>query len=102
MKNQGATAMPLIKIKEKGQLTLPAKIRARHGLAIGDYVEVMEEGNRIVLVPQSIAPRHPQIDAAIAEGLADIRAGRTVPFTNKETFDAWLLTEDGKQFTKDA
>ena len=91
--------MPLVKIKEKGQLTLPAKIRERHGLAVGDYVEITEEGSRIVLVPQEVTERHPAVDAAIAEGLADIRAGRTVPFTDKKAFDAWLETDEGKQFT---
>ena len=94
--------MPLVKIKEKGQLTLPAKIRERHGLNVGDYVEVTEDGNRIVLVPQDVAPRHAAIDAAIAEGLADIRARRTVPFTSKADFDAWLETDEGKRFTNEA
>ena len=92
--------MPLVKIKEKGQLTLPAKIRARHGLAVGDYVEVKEEGSRIVLVPQEVVARHPEIDAAIAEGLADIAAGRVTPsFTNMKELDAWLETDEGKKFS---
>ena len=91
--------MALVKIKEKGQLTLPAKMRARHGLAIGDYVEVKEEGRRIVLVPQSVVPRHAAIDAALAEALADVRAGRVSPaFDRAEDFEAWLETDDGKAF----
>jgi AbrB family looped-hinge helix DNA binding protein len=90
----------LVKIKEKGQLTLPAKMRARHGLAIGDYVEMLEDGKRIVLVPQDVAPRHPAIDAALAEGLADVRAGRVSPaFGTTEAFEAWLETDAGKRFT---
>ena len=94
--------MPLVKIKEKGQLTLPAKIRERHGLAVGDYVEITEEGNRIVLVPQDVVERHPVIDAAIAEGLADIQAGRVTPaFESMEAFETWLETDKGKQFTND-
>ena len=55
-----------------------------------------------MLTPQAVVTRHPEIDAAIAEGLADIRAGRTVPFTNKVEFDTWLETEEGRQFTKPA
>ena len=94
--------MTLVKIKEKGQLTLPAKMRARHGLAVGDYVDVREDGERIVLIPQDVAPRHPAIDAALAEGLADIRAGRVSPaFDTMEAFDAWLETDAGKRFTDD-
>lgn len=92
--------MPLVKIKEKGQLTLPVKIRERYGLAIGDYVEVKEEGNRIVLVPQEVAPRHPEIDAALAEALEDVRAGRVTPaFSTMEDLEAWLETDEGKQFS---
>ena len=94
--------MALVKIKEKGQLTLPAKMRARHGLAVGDYVDVREFEGRIVLVPQDIAPRHPAIDAALAEGLADVRAGRVSPaFDTTEAFEAWLDTDAGKRFTDD-
>ena len=92
--------MPLVKIKEKGQVTLPAKIRQGVGLGTGDYVKIEMEGRRIVLTPQAIAPRDSEVDAVIAEGLADIRAGRTAPFTNKAAFDAWLETAEGKRFTK--
>ena len=93
--------MPLVKIKEKGQLTLPAKLRERHGLAVGDYVEITEEGSRIVLVPQEIVERHPDIDAAIAEGLADIRAGRVTPaFANMREYRAWRKTPEGKKFAR--
>lgn len=93
--------MPLVKIKEKGQVTLPAKIRARHGLDVGDYVEVKEEGNRIILIPQEVAPRHPEIDAALAEALADVRAGRVTPaFRNMDEYRAWRKTPEGKKFAK--
>jgi AbrB family looped-hinge helix DNA binding protein len=93
--------MPLVKIKEKGQVTLPAKIRERRGLHAGDYMEIQEEGDRIVLIPQEVAPRHPEIDKAIAEGLADIRAGRVTPaFNNMAEYRAWRKTPEGKKFAK--
>ncbi len=91
--------MPLVKIKEKGQVTLPAKLRERHGLSVGDYVEVIEEGNRIVLIPQDVAPRHPEIDAALAEALDDERAGRMTPaFSNMAEFNEWRASPAGKKF----
>jgi len=90
--------MPLVKIKEKGQVTLPAKIRERRGLHTGDYMEVQEEGNRIVLIPLEIAP-HPEIDKAIAEGLSDVRSGRVTPaFKNMAQYRAWRKTPAGKRF----
>ena len=92
--------MPLVKIKGKGQVTLPAKIRERQGLDVGDCVEVREEGNRIVLIPQQVAPRHPEIDTALTEALADVRAGRVTPaFDRMEDLEAWLETDKGKQFS---
>ena len=93
--------MPLVKIKDKGQVTLPAKIRERRGLHAGDYMEVQEEGDRIVLIPQAVAPRHPDIDTAIAEGLADVRAGRVTPaFKNMAEYRAWRKTPEGKKFAR--
>lgn len=92
--------MPLAKVKQKGQVTIPATIREEVGLHEGDYVEVKREGSRIVLTPQEIAPRHPDIDAALAEALDDERAGRVSPkFASTEEFEAWLKTEEGKKFT---
>ena len=92
--------MPLAKVKQKGQVTIPAGIRDEIGLHEGDYVEVTREGTRIVLTPQDIAPRHPEIDAALAEGLADVQAGRLTPkFSSMKDFKAWLKTPEGKKFS---
>ena len=101
MNKIGDAAMPLVKVKDKGQVTLPARTRERYGLDIGDYVEVVEDGDSIRLVPQEIVPRHPAIDAAIAEGLADIQAGRvTPPFNSAKEYKAWRKTPEGKKFAK--
>jgi AbrB family looped-hinge helix DNA binding protein len=89
----------LVKIKDKGQVTLPAEIRSRRGLNTGDYMEIHEEGDRIVLIPQEVAPHHPEIDKAIAAGLADLRAGRVTPaFKTMAEYRAWRKTSDGKKF----
>lgn len=93
--------MSLVKIKDKGQLTLPAKLRERHQLAVGDYVDVREEGGRIVLVPQDVAERYPVVDAAIADGLDDVRAGRVTPaFESMREYRAWRKTPEGKKFAR--
>jgi predicted transcriptional regulator len=43
--------------------------------------------------------RHPAIDAALAEGLADIQAGRVSPsFEDMKALEAWLKTEEGMKF----
>lgn len=90
--------MPLAKVKQKGQVTIPAEIREELGLLEGDYVEVRRERGRIVLTPKEMVDRHPAIDAAIAEGLADARAGRLSPkFKTMKGFDAWLKTGEGRK-----
>jgi predicted transcriptional regulator len=51
------------------------------------------------MVVREIAPRHPDIDAALAEGLADIQAGRVSPaFTTAEEIAAWQKTAEYKKF----
>ncbi len=54
-----------------------------------------------MLTPKAVVDRHPEIDAAIAEGLADVRAGRVSPsFKNMKEFEAWLKTDEGKKFAE--
>jgi AbrB family looped-hinge helix DNA binding protein len=101
MSSTRGTTMPLVKVQPKGQVTLPSKLREKAGIGVGDYVEVIQEGGRIVLTPQEIAPRHPVIDAALEEGLADERAGRMTPaFSSMKEYRAWRKTPEGKKFSK--
>jgi AbrB family looped-hinge helix DNA binding protein len=93
--------MPLVKIQEMGQVTLPAKLRHDVGLRSGGFVMIEKEGDRIVLSPQTVAARDPATDAAIAEGMADVRAGCVTPaFSSMEALEAWLESEEGKNFGK--
>lgn len=91
--------MPLAKVKQKGQVTIPANIREHFGLDEGDYVEVTTEGSRIVLTPKEFTDRHPAVDAALAEAKDDESAGRLSPkFASVGEFEAWLKTKEGKKF----
>lgn len=40
-----------MRLNSKGQVTIPAALRQRHGLREGDEVEVIEEGNTLRIVP---------------------------------------------------
>lgn len=44
-----------MRLNSKGQVTIPAALRERHGLREGDEVEVIEDGNalRIIRVKES-------------------------------------------------
>jgi AbrB family looped-hinge helix DNA binding protein len=81
-------------------VTIPADIREEIAAHNGDEIDVRTEDGRIVLIPkEEVAERHPEIDAALAEGLADMRTGRVSPaFKSMVEFEAWLKTPEGKKF----
>ena len=89
--------MPLVKVKEKFQVTIPAALRKAVRLSVGDLLEAEAKNNTIVLKPKAVVDRT-AIDAAIAEGLEDIKKGRVLgPFsTAKEAIRA-LRTHAKKQ-----
>ena len=53
--------MALVRLKQKGQMTIPADIRARLQLRAGDLFEATTEGSAIVLIPKRV------IDRTVAE-----------------------------------
>ena len=71
--------MSIVKVKTKGQVTLPTAIREQAGLNIGDLLEAKIERGKITLTPKTLIGRR------LAEGLKDIEAGRTQgPFNTAE------------------
>ena len=63
--------MSIVTIKTKGQVTLPARLRAEIGLQIGDILEATIEKGKITLTPKSI------IDKRLEESIADFKAGKS-------------------------
>jgi AbrB family looped-hinge helix DNA binding protein len=49
--------MALVKVKEKFQITIPAAIRKKLGLKVGDYLELEESGDTIVLRPVAVVDK---------------------------------------------
>ncbi len=49
--------MPLVKVKEKFQVTIPASIRQQLGLKVGDVLEAEVEDDKIVLKPKIVLDR---------------------------------------------
>ena len=66
----GGSAVPLVKIKEKYQVTLPASVRRKVGLTVGDLLEASVEGKKITLTPKSV------VDRELALALEDVKKGR--------------------------
>ncbi len=81
--------MPLVKVKEKFQVTIPTTLRKAVRLSIGDLLEAEAKGNTIVLKPKAVVDRE-SVEAAIEEGLRDLKAGRVTPkFSSVKEFQAY-------------
>lgn len=82
----------LVKLRPKGQITIPDEVRRAIRLQEGDYLAVSVRGHAIVLEPKTV------VDAAQAwfwredwqtgerEASADIDAGRTRHFESDDEF----------------
>ncbi len=66
---------PLVTIKPKFQVTLPANLREKLHLEEGDLLEAVIENRSIVLKPKVVVDRE-HVEAAIAEGLRDYKEKR--------------------------
>ncbi len=72
--------MPIVKVKEKFQITLPSLLRDQVPLAVGDLLDVAVKGKTITLTPKVV------MDRALMQALEDEATGRTMgPFKNLKT-----------------
>jgi AbrB family looped-hinge helix DNA binding protein len=68
--------MPIATLTEKGQIVIPAEIRARYELTSGTQVEFVDEGGTIrLLVRRRISPSDP----AAGYGLIKVKPSRSRP-----------------------
>ena len=54
---RGVLTLSLVKVKEKFQITLPAEIREKLDLAVGDILEATITGETIMLKPKAVVDR---------------------------------------------
>ncbi len=85
--------MPLIKVKQNFQITLPNALRKYLNIAVGDYMEVEKHAGEIVLKPVKVV--HPdqayfytkEWQEGETEADKDIATGKMLgPFDNVEDF----------------
>jgi AbrB family looped-hinge helix DNA binding protein len=57
MSERGVLILPLVKVKDKFQITIPAKVREEMQIAVGDLLEATIEGQTIVLKPKAVVDR---------------------------------------------
>jgi AbrB family looped-hinge helix DNA binding protein len=67
--------VPLVKVRDKYQVTLPATVRRKAGIAVGDLLEAQVKDGKITLTPKRL------VDRELTLALEDVRKGRVyVPF----------------------
>jgi AbrB family looped-hinge helix DNA binding protein len=87
--------MSLVTVKNKYQVVIPASVRRRISVKVGDLLEAKAERGKITFTPKAI------VDRAIAEGLEDIRKGRVYgPFETVDQMLASLRGTRSKQTAK--
>ena len=94
--------MSLVKVKDKAQITLPARLRRALHIEEGDYLEARLEGNRVVLIPQKVVDRFPMAELSeegermLEESLQAMREGR---FREHDSFESLLaeLSDEADQ-----
>ena len=81
--------MPLVRVKEKYQVTLPASVRQKAGIGVGDLLEAKVQGKKITLTPKVAIDRE-LVEKRLAESFEDFRKGRVYgPFSSaKEAIGA--------------
>ena len=85
--------MPLTKVKEKFQVTIPTEVRKTARLAVSEILEATVKNNVIILKPKAVVDRE-TAEEAIEEGLADLKVGRVSPtFSHVKEFKKYLKTK---------
>ena len=46
--------MPFSTLAEKGRLVIPAKLRKKYGMKIGDKYQVKDDNGHIVIIPEPV------------------------------------------------
>lgn len=75
-----------MKLNSKGQVTIPAELRHRHGFAEGDEVQVVEDGNTLRIV---------HADAGDTRGRRIVNRLRGRASTDMTTDELMELLRDG-------
>ena len=77
--------MNIVTVKNKFQIVIPQRVREQAHVEIGDLLEASVEDGKITFTPKSLVDRH------LAEGLEDLRKGRTHgPYNSAEAAIAAL------------
>jgi len=73
--------MSLVQIREKAQITIPSRIRKELGIKNGDYLEIIKEDNKIVIIPKILVDKvsvnlSAKGEEMLKEAMDDVKKGK--------------------------
>ena len=73
--------MSLIQVREKAQITIPSKIRKDLGIKKGDYLEIIKEDDKIVIIPKVLVDKvsvnlSEKGEEMLKEAIEDVKRGK--------------------------
>ncbi len=86
--------MPLVKIKPKGQITLPKPVRDSLGVSTGDFIEIDVRNGRGVIVPKRVMTAAPAPKLSAQEQRALGRARQKIKTINEDMIHSKGLTRE--------
>ena len=91
---QKELTMPLVKIKTKGQITIPKKIRDSLGLSEGDLIEVDVKNGKGIFMPRHVIAAAPAIKLSAKEQKALVRAKKKIQAITEDLINSKGLTRE--------
>jgi AbrB family looped-hinge helix DNA binding protein len=77
--------MPISKLGQRRQIVIPKDICDNLGMEVGDFVEVMQDGGRIVIKPKQVVDLEdmlsPEDEESVQQGLEDVERGEVKPWS---------------------
>ena len=95
---RGAITLPLVKVKEKFQVTIPTELREALHLTVGDLLEATVENDTIVLKPKVVVDRREAWDGVI-EVMERVHAKQR-PRTQDPKAEEEEITREIKEYRK--
>ena len=91
MSSRGELTLPLVKVKQKFQVTIPTEIREAVPLAVGDILEATVQGTTIVLTPKALVDRA-EARARLLEVMDRVHAKQR-PSKNPKAEEEWIARQ---------
>ena len=83
--------MFLIQVREKAQITIPSRIRKELGIKKGDYLEIVKEDDKIVIIPKILLDKvsvnlSAKGEEMLREAIDDVKKGKVKTHNNLKHF----------------